>query len=1025
MVNKARTSAFGAGSVSASKFSTGSPVDIPKIYSIAYVGDDTATNTAGGDTITINGSFFKSGCYVYVDRTQASVVSFISSSQITFTAPAKSAGTYTLYVYNPDGGTAIYIPGMNYSGTPTWSTASGSIGTAYETVELSSNVTVLSASSDSTVKYRLYSGSLPTNAVLNTNTGAITGVTSTVAGVTTYTFVIEAYDLENQGTLRTFSITINPDAVTWSSPADGTTITTYEYGSISQALSSSSAIGRSVAYTANTLPTGVNISGNTISGTPTDVGTTNSLITSTATTSNKTATRNINFQINQDVVTWSSPPDGNTVSGYVGTSITQALSSTSAAGRSITYTANTLPTGLSISGSNITGTPTVAQSITSLITATAATTNRFATRILNWIIAVASDLYFPYVSLLLKTTATNTQTNNTFVDSSTNNFTVTRNGTPTQGSFTPHRNEGYWSNYFVISSALSGVPNNMSFGLSTNFTIEAFINWPAAAAGNQTFFELTGGTRMILGRTTTGTRIYWNGTEKGTTYTFTPGTWYHFAIVRNSGTVSCYINGVSAITSFAETVTWATTRFNIAMNSDTAEPMTGYISNLRVVNGTAVYTSAFTPPTTSLTAITNTSLLTCQSNRFRDNSTSNYALTIQTGTPTVQAFQPFNLPASYSVDTYGGSSYFNGSTDYLYVTTPGSSFTFGTGNFTIECWIYLISSGANYKVIWSNRGTDASSVFFGINGGVQLVYYRGGVQILDSTALQFNSWNHVALVRSGSTITLYKNGTSVGSVADSTNLTGPNSVIAQESGGLSTYLNAYLSNLRVVNGTAVYTGTFTPPTAPVTAITNTQLLTNFTNAGIYDASGQSNAITVGTAQVSTTQSKWSPTSLYFNGTTDYLSLQNNGSAFSFSTGNFTIECWIYVTSTASADKKMYSYWSNASESYQFYLRPNNRLVWQIWTQNSPDVAALDVTANTWTHVAMSKSGTTVYLFINGVLKDTTTGVTNSANGGGTPKVGMGTSGEYFPGYIQDLRITKGLARYTTNFSVPTNEFPVR
>jgi len=295
MVNKARTSAFGAGSVTAAKISA--PVDIPKISSIAYSGDDTATNTAGGDTITVNGSFFKSGCFVYVDTTKASVVSFISSTQITFTAPAKSAGTYTLYVYNPDGGTAIYIPGINYSGTPTWSTASGSIGTAYETVELSSNVSVLSASSNSTVKYRLYSGSLPTNAVLNTDTGAITGVTASVAGATTYTFVIEAYDLENQGTLRTFSITLNPDVVTWSSPADGTLYNANVGSVFTQALSSSSATGRSITYTANTLPAGLSISGSNITGTPTAQANTTSLITAISATTSKTATRTLLFYV--------------------------------------------------------------------------------------------------------------------------------------------------------------------------------------------------------------------------------------------------------------------------------------------------------------------------------------------------------------------------------------------------------------------------------------------------------------------------------------------------------------------------------------------------------------------------------------------------------------------------------------------------------------------------------------------------------------------------------------------------------
>ena len=382
MVNKARTSAFGPNSITSDKISI--KIDIPTIFSVVYVGDDTATSTDGGQTVTINGKNFNSGCYVYLDTSIVTPVTYVSSSQVTFSAPAKSAGTYDLYVYNPDGGTAFYIPGVSYSGTPSWSTASGSIGTSYETVELSSNVTVLSASSDSTIRYRLSSGTLPSGSTLNANTGAITGISGSVSGVTTYSFSIEAYDGENQGVIRPFSITINPDVVTWSSPANGTTLTSYEYGSISQTFSASSAIGRSVAYAANTLPTGVTLSGNTVSGTPTVTGTTNALITATAPNSNKTATRNINFQINPDVVTWSSPADGTTITSYEYGSISQSLIATSATGRSISYSANTLPTGLTLSGNTISGTPTVTGTNNSLITATSNTTNRSSNRNINF-----------------------------------------------------------------------------------------------------------------------------------------------------------------------------------------------------------------------------------------------------------------------------------------------------------------------------------------------------------------------------------------------------------------------------------------------------------------------------------------------------------------------------------------------------------------------------------------------------------------------------------------------------------------
>lgn len=973
MVNKARTSAFGAGSISVAKFSTSSsPIDIPRISSIAYSGDDTATNTAGGDTITINGSFFKSGCFVYVDTTKASVVSFISSTQITFTAPAKSAGTYTLYVYNPDGGTAIYIPGISYSGTPTWSNAAGSIGTAYETVELSSNVSVLSASSNSTVKYRLYSGSLPTNAVLNTNTGAITGVNAAVAGVTTYTFVIEAYDLENQGTLRTFSITINPD-----------------------------------------------------------------------------------------VVTWSSPPDGNTVSGYVGTSITQALSASSATGRSITYTANTLPSGLNISGSNITGTPTTAQSITSLITATAATTSRFATRVLNWIIAVASDLYFPYVSLLLKTTATNTQNNSTFLDSSTNNFSITRNGTPTQGSFTPFWTDGYWGGYFTGGNYVSTSAASANLRLDQgNWTIEFWLYVTAWNTNNRVFDTGANGDAAAFvigysnaglfsfGRPTAGTGV---ATASGA---ITLNRWYHIACTSEGAGVNgrIYIDGVlrAGPTNYTNP-TGTSSVFNLGRNNVVAgdwSGLQGHMSNFRFVSGQRLYTADFTPQVTPLNSTTystnggtsfsnitgTTQLLTLQSNRFIDKSVNNFSL-VPTSSPFVRSFQPFNLPAAYSAASYGGSGYFNGTTDYLSISAPngGPLDVSGGSNFTLEAWFYATSTASS--TIWTRGGTNGSQnpqYWANLNNGsLQWGFGNGGTgaAINTVTGVQYNCWNHFAVVLNSTTFTAYLNGTAINTATLTftipTTISNPSLWIGgQADPGARLWFSGYITGFRLVKGTAVYTSNFTPSTAPLTAITNTTILTNFSNAGIYDASGQNNLTTVSTAQVSTTTAKWNTTSMKFNGTSDNLTLLSSP-GLSFSTGNFTIECWIYNTSSAAVDKKMFSYWNNSTESYQFYLRSSNRLVWQIWTQNSPDVAALDVPVNTWTHVAMSKSGTTVYLFIDGVLKDTTTGVTNSANGAGTPKVGMGTSGEYFPGYIQDLRITRGVARYTSNFSVPTTEFNVR
>jgi hypothetical protein len=177
----------------------------PRIASIAYVGDDTAAAPAGGSTITLNGSGFV-GSSVYVGGTIAGSVSVVSSTQITFTAPAKTAGSYSLSVVNSDGATATFVPGMQYSGVPTWSTSAGSLGSVNTSTSV--NFTV-AATSDSTVSYSVTSGSLPSGVSLNSSTGEITGTAPSLGTSTTYNFTIRATDSENQDTDRNFSITIS------------------------------------------------------------------------------------------------------------------------------------------------------------------------------------------------------------------------------------------------------------------------------------------------------------------------------------------------------------------------------------------------------------------------------------------------------------------------------------------------------------------------------------------------------------------------------------------------------------------------------------------------------------------------------------------------------------------------------------------------------------------------------------------------------------------------------------------------
>ena len=190
---------------------------------------------------------------------------------------------------------------------------------------------------------------------------------------------------------------------------------------------------------------------------------------------------------------------------------------------------------------------------------------------------------------------------------------------------------GYYSNYFDGTGDYLTVPANAAFGFGTgDFTIETWTYVTGTPTTAYVFDMRFGGgdlTALIL-QTNGSYVVYVNGE----TASVTPATsylnrWVHWAIVRSSGTVRVYADGIQSAT-FSAAGSIITSGLALGARTNLVETLQGYISNFRIVKGTAVYTSAFTPSTTPLTAISGTSLLTCQSNRFIDNSTNNFTLTV-------------------------------------------------------------------------------------------------------------------------------------------------------------------------------------------------------------------------------------------------------------------------------------------------------------------------------------------------------------------------------------------------------------
>ncbi len=652
-----------------------------------------------------------------------------------------------------------------------------------------------------------------------------------------------------------------------------------------------------------------------------------------------------------------------------------------------------------------------------------------------------NDTYFRETVLLINgETSSSSVNNNVFVDSSNVNHSITRNGNVTQGTFSPYGDN--WSNYFDGTGDYLSLGGQTAFAFGTgDFTIEYWYYSSNSGVQHVTYDSRpisVNGAYMATGKTSGNVMFtYVNSAVQilGTTV-ISANTWYHIAISRSGTTTRLFVNGIQD-GSATDTTNYLNGSSRPAIGIDgidgTSTPVLGYISNLRVVKGTAVYTAAFTPPTAPLTAITNTSLLTCQSNRFIDNSTNAFAITVN-GNTSVQRFSPFSPTAAYASGTIGGSGYFDGTGDYL--TIPAnSSIPFASGErFTIEGWIYpLVAEAGSVNGIYSSRTTDSNDygVVIALSGNpLKLIFeianQNGPVaKVTGTTTITAGSWFHFAGVYDGTALKLYVNGVSEGTPATTSQATLLNTAaIGRYYQNFDFfYFNGYINNLRIVKGTAVYTTNFTLPTQPVTAIANTSLLCNFTNAGIVDATAKNVLETVGNAQLSTAVKKFGSSSIAFDGSGDYLYVPSSIN-YGYGTGDFTIEFWLYLNSTG-LQTIVSHLSSNPQVKPHIYYSSGVRL----YVNGADVITGGVVTVSTWTHIALSRSATSTKLFINGTQSGST--YTDSNNYGTSSPLIIAdyavpaTGTNMLNGYIDDLRITKGVARYTSNFTAPTSSFSLK
>jgi hypothetical protein len=405
-----------------------------------------------------------------------------------------------------------------------------------------------------------------------------------------------------------------------------------------------------------------------------------------------------------------------------------------------------------------------------------------------------------------------------------------------------------------------------------------------------------------------------------------------------------------------------------------------------------------------------------------------------------------NAQISTVQSRFGGASvYFDGTGDYLLV----SSQLLNSVTWTIEAWVRPSLVTLDRTLFSQYNTTDANRTILGIQAGKLRIFNGAQGSNLGSGTIVADTWNHVAFVRNGTTVTGFLNGVQD---VQKTNFAGPlaaNTYIgAYDAAGFPDAFIGYMDEIRVTANVARYTANFTPPTAPFPDFYAPPVDPNYNNVSlllhgdgangsttITDSSGSPKTLTAyGTAQISTAQSKFGGASIAFDGSPGSALLgPSNNNAFRVQAGSpLTIEAFVRPSGNV-LNQAIFAYYyyidGGVEQGYVLRLTATGQLQFR-----NPNGTTFSTTQtlplNTWSHVAFSSDGSTCFLFIDGTPSTSfslgSTSYTNAQVGVGGRRSDntedVNNISTVFNGYIDELRVTSA-QRYVTAFTPPTAPFP--
>ena len=383
------------------------------------------------------------------------------------------------------------------------------------------------------------------------------------------------------------------------------------------------------------------------------------------------------------------------------------------------------------------------------------------------------------------------------------------------------------------------IPYSSDFDLGSSWTIEFWL-YPYSSQN----------TKLIGTRGDGSPRgweiVYWNGEigveQYGDQSTsgqvrgsliLEPLAWHHIAVTHNGTNTKTYIDGVLDLnTTTSSGSNWGAGSHELRIGRPEAHAEAGRhaISNLRIVKGSVVYSANFKPPTEPLTNITNTKLLCCNSKTSPLNATVSQTRTGPTITTNGGITHSTDDPYSSSE---GSTS--NSGTGYLEI--PSDSFIVGYGDFTIEGWLKSTQAGGtNQEGVWSIisgssafqtgndnlfrlvQGRDGDG---GQDGALEVTINGIAVGTTDQDVLAENTWTHVAVSRKSGRVRIFVGGVEKASGIADGSFTGNRFVTGYYNNNYTFQGN--MADVRFVNGRAIYTGNFTPPTSALPNIPNSVL----------------------------------------------------------------------------------------------------------------------------------------------------------------------------------------------------------